>query len=73
MVAIPGSREHTIRNQSEHDALAYVVFAPGREMERFTRAADALVRGGGADPAELAALAERHGIRMTRPVPAISS
>src|SRR2546423_8880189 len=34
VVAIPGGREHTIRNESQSPARAYVVFAPGSEMER---------------------------------------
>jgi oxalate decarboxylase/phosphoglucose isomerase-like protein (cupin superfamily) len=70
VVAIPGGREHTIRNESGAEALAYVVFAPGDGMEGFMRAADELDP---ATPAEITALAERHGIRMTRPVPAIAA
>jgi hypothetical protein len=50
VVAIPGGREHTIRNESPTEALAYVVFAPGSEIERFMRAADALAPRGTADP-----------------------
>ena len=69
VVAIPRGREHTIRNESQAEARAYVVFAPGREIERFTRAANELADHGAADPAEVLVLAERHGIEMTRPVP----
>jgi hypothetical protein len=69
VVAIAGGREHTIRNESQEEALAYVVFAPGREVERFTRAADDLAGDGAAGPADLLMLAERHGIEMTGPVP----
>jgi oxalate decarboxylase/phosphoglucose isomerase-like protein (cupin superfamily) len=69
VVAIPGGREHTIRNESDAEALAYVVFAPGDEIERFTRAADELPAQGATGPADVAALAERHGIEMTRPLP----
>ena len=68
VVAIHGGREHTIRNESPEEARAYVVFAPGAEMERFVRAADGL--GAGAGPAEVLELADGHGIEMTRPVPA---
>jgi mannose-6-phosphate isomerase-like protein (cupin superfamily) len=69
VVAIPGGREHTIRNESQSPARAYVVFAPGREMERFARAADELTSQGTAEPTDVRALAERHGVEMTRPVP----
>ena len=61
VVHIPGGRAHTVRNESDADAHAYVVFTPGTEIERFMRAAGAL-----ADPAEVMALAERHGIEMLR-------
>ena len=59
VVHIPGGRAHTVRNESAADAHAYVVFTPGTEIERFMRAAGAL-----GDPADVMALAERHGIEM---------
>jgi mannose-6-phosphate isomerase-like protein (cupin superfamily) len=67
VVLIPGWAPHTIRNESDADASAFVVFTPGAEMERFMRAAAEL-----ADPAieEVLALAARHGVEMTGPVPA---
>ena len=34
VVAIPGGREHTIRNESRDEARAFVIFSPGAEMER---------------------------------------
>ena len=61
VVHIPGGRAHTVRNESATDAHAYVVFTPGSEIERFMRAAGALAAP---DPAEVMALAERHGIEM---------
>jgi oxalate decarboxylase/phosphoglucose isomerase-like protein (cupin superfamily) len=42
VVHIPGGRAHTVRNETDAEALAYVVFAPGAEMERFVRAGGAL-------------------------------
>jgi hypothetical protein len=66
-VTIPGGRAHTVRNESGAEVLAYVVFAPGAEMERFVRAAAALASPA---PAEVLALAERHGIEMAGPVAA---
>ena len=61
VVHIPGGRAHTVRNESDAEALAYVVFAPGTEMEQFVRAASELT-----DPGidEVVALAARHGIEM---------
>jgi len=61
VVNIPGGRAHTVRNETEAEARAYVVFAPGTEIERFMRAAGALTAPG---PAEVMALADRHGIEM---------
>jgi oxalate decarboxylase/phosphoglucose isomerase-like protein (cupin superfamily) len=70
VVHIPGGREHTIRNESPRDARAYVVFAPGREMEAFVRAAGDLAATGAPAIGAVLALAARHGVEMTRPVPA---
>ena len=61
VVNIPAGRAHTVRNESAAEAHAYVVFAPGTEIERFMRAAGALAAPG---PAEVMALAGRHGIEM---------
>ena len=61
VVHIPGGSAHTVRNESDADAHAYVVFTPGTEIERFMRAAGALAAPG---PAEITALAEQHGIEM---------
>jgi oxalate decarboxylase/phosphoglucose isomerase-like protein (cupin superfamily) len=64
VVPIPGGREHTIRNESAHEATAFAVFAPGAEMERFARAAAALEQP---EMDEVLRLAAEHGIEMTRP------
>jgi mannose-6-phosphate isomerase-like protein (cupin superfamily) len=69
VVHIGAGREHTIRNESDAEALAYVTFAPAGGIERFMRAAGAAAANGPPDPADVLALAERHGIEMTRPVP----
>ena len=66
VVHIPGGRSHTVRNESAADARAYVVFSPGAEMERFMRAAAQL---GAPSPADVIALAERHGIEFAGPAP----
>jgi mannose-6-phosphate isomerase-like protein (cupin superfamily) len=65
VVAIGERLEHTIRNESDDEAVATVVFAPGAPMERFARAAGEL---GSESPAEVLALAEAHGIEITRPI-----
>jgi len=57
VVHIPGGRAHTVRNESDADARAFVVFTPGAEIERFFRAAAAA-------PHEIAALAARHGVEF---------
>jgi mannose-6-phosphate isomerase-like protein (cupin superfamily) len=67
-VAIPGGREHTIRNESGADAVAFVVYAPGAEMEAFAIAA-AGIGAEGPPPAErVMAAAAEHGIEITRPL-----
>jgi mannose-6-phosphate isomerase-like protein (cupin superfamily) len=63
---IPGGHSHTVRNESGAEARAYVVFTPGTEMERFVRAAAALEAPA---PAEVVALAERHGVEFAGRVP----
>jgi oxalate decarboxylase/phosphoglucose isomerase-like protein (cupin superfamily) len=63
VVAIPGGREHTIRNESSEEARALAVFTPGAPMERFIRAAAALREP---DMGAVLALAADYGIDMTR-------
>lgn len=60
VVHIAGGRAHTIRNESDAEARAYVVFTPGDAMERFVRAAAAL--GPDARPPQILAVAQRHGV-----------
>jgi oxalate decarboxylase/phosphoglucose isomerase-like protein (cupin superfamily) len=72
VVHIPGGREHTIRNESDSAAEANVTFVPGEALEHFARAAAASAADGPPRIEDVLALAERHGIEMTRPVPAAS-
>ncbi len=72
VVHIPANRSHTVRNESAAEAVAYVVFAPGTDMERFLRAAGALAAEGPPRAADVVALAEQHGIVFTGPVPAVA-
>lgn len=73
VVAIPGGREHTVRNESGATAQALAVLAPGAAMERFARGAGELAgHGNDADPAEVLALAAASGIEITRPATAVA-
>ncbi len=69
VVHIPGGRAHTIRNESDDEAHAYVVFAPGTAIERFIRAAATLATTGTPEVEDVLALAEQHGIKTTGPLP----
>ena len=60
VVHIPGGMAHTVRNETDAAAQAFVVFTPGTEMERFVRAV-------AASPGDVVALAEEHGIEMLAP------
>lgn len=68
VVGIPGGREHTIRNESDRQARAFVVFSPAGEMEAFARAAGALAGAEHPSPAQILELAAAHGIEITRPL-----
>ena len=70
VVSLPGGTPHTVRNQSNADAVAFVVHAPGQVMEGFSRAAAAIATGGGTSIEDVLSLAERHGIEMLGPIPA---
>ena len=65
VIAIPGGREHTVRNETGDEAGAFVVLFPGAEMESFVRGAGAL---GAPRMEDVLALASAHGIEITRPV-----
>ena len=68
LVVIPSRREHTVRNESNEEVEATVVFSPGERMERFARAAAALADDRTPGPDEVFALAEAHGIEITRSI-----
>ena len=70
VVPLPGGTPHTVRNNSDKDAVAFVVHTPGRVMEGFSRAAAAIATGGGPSIEDVLSLAERHGIEMLGPIPA---
>ena len=70
VVPLPGGTPHTVRNNSDKDAVAFVVHTPGQVMEGFSRAAAAIATGGGPSIEDVLSLAERHGIEMLGPIPA---
>ena len=65
-VAIPGGREHTVRNESDAEALAFVVYSPGAPMEAFAREAAALAEAGPPPIERVFEVAAAHGIEITR-------
>jgi oxalate decarboxylase/phosphoglucose isomerase-like protein (cupin superfamily) len=67
-VAIAGRREHTIRNESGAEAVAFVVYAPGAGMEAFVRAAADLAAEGQPAIERVLGVAAEHGIEITRPL-----
>ena len=63
VVPIGAGLEHTVRNESDEEAEAVVVFSPGAPMERFARAAAEL-----ASEEDVIAGARAHGIEVTRSI-----
>jgi mannose-6-phosphate isomerase-like protein (cupin superfamily) len=68
VVPIGSGLEHTIRNESDEEAEAVVIFSPGEPMERFARAAGELGRDRVPAHDEVLALAQAHGIEITRSI-----
>jgi quercetin dioxygenase-like cupin family protein len=68
VVPIAGGLEHTVRNETDEEAEAIVLFTPGEQMERFARAAGELGRHRSPGQGEVLALAEAHGIEITRSI-----
>jgi quercetin dioxygenase-like cupin family protein len=69
IVPLAGGTPHTIRNETDADARAFVVHAPAAVMENFSYAAADLVASGKADMAAVLELASRSGVDMLGPVP----
>ena len=72
VVPLAGGTPHTVRNESETDAVAFVVHAPGPPMEKFTRAAAALAADGDPTMEAVLALAAEHGIELLGPIPELT-
>jgi mannose-6-phosphate isomerase-like protein (cupin superfamily) len=73
VVSLAGGTPHTIRNESDKDAVAFVVHAPAAPMEDFSRAAAALAAAGNPSVEAVLETAQRHGIEMLGPIPAAVS
>ena len=69
VVPLAGGTPHTIRNESDADAVAFFVHAPGEPMESFSRAAAALAADGPPSMESVLAIAQRHGIELLGPIP----
>ena len=67
VVPLAGGTPHTVRNESDADAVAFVVHAPGAPMEDFSRAAAALAADGSPSMEAVLAVAAQHGIETARP------
>jgi len=68
VVAIGAGLEHTVRNESDEEVEAVVVFSPGEPMERLARAAGDLGRAGAPAEDEVVAVARAHGTEITRSI-----
>ena len=69
VMPLAGGTPHTIRNESDEEAVAFGVHTPGRAMEGFSRAAAELAAGGEPSMAAVLEIAEDHGIELLGPVP----
>lgn len=70
VMPLAGGTPHTIRNETDRDAVAFSVHTPGEVMEGFTRAVVAVSADGPPAIEAVLAIAEQHGIEMLGPVPA---
>jgi mannose-6-phosphate isomerase-like protein (cupin superfamily) len=69
VVPLAGGVPHTIRNEGDRDAIAFVVHSPAAVMAGFSRAAAALADRGAPTMDDVLALAQRHGVELLGPAP----
>ena len=69
IVPLAGGSPHTVRNESDRPAVAFVVHAPGAPMEGFSRAVAAAAAAGPPDMATVLEIAAQNGIELLGPVP----
>jgi mannose-6-phosphate isomerase-like protein (cupin superfamily) len=75
VVPLRGGTPHTIRNEGDADATAFVVHSPAAVMEGFSRAVVALTLASPDAPptmAEVLEVAQRNGVELLGPVPALA-
>jgi len=75
VVTLAGGTPHTIRNEGDEDAVAFVVHSPAAVMEGFSRAVAAMAAESQGSPpsmGDVLAVAERHGVELLGPVPALA-
>lgn len=73
VMPLAGNTPQTIRNESDADAVAFVVHAPGAPMEGFSRPAAALAANGSPSMEAVLSIAAEHGIELLGPVPKMAS
>lgn len=69
VIPMTGGTPHNIRNESDADAVAFVVHSPGPVMEGFARAAARLAERGEVTMDEVLTVASEHGVELLGPVP----
>jgi mannose-6-phosphate isomerase-like protein (cupin superfamily) len=75
VVPLRGGTPHTVRNEGDIDATAFVVHSPAAVMEGFSRAAVALAAATPGVPPQMEdvlEVAQRHGVEMLGPVPVLT-
>jgi mannose-6-phosphate isomerase-like protein (cupin superfamily) len=72
VVALAGGTAHTVRNESDADASAFVVHAPGAPMENFSRAAATLPADQPPSMEAVLAIAQRQGMSCWDPYLSLS-
>jgi mannose-6-phosphate isomerase-like protein (cupin superfamily) len=70
VVPLAGGTPHTVRNESDCDAVAFVVHAPGAPHDGLVRAAAALAARGDTSMDAALKIATEFGIEMLGPIPA---
>ncbi|QJY45509.1 cupin domain-containing protein [Pseudonocardia broussonetiae] len=70
VVPLAGGVPHTFRNESDAEAVAFCVHAPGTAFEGFVRAGAALAAQGEPSMDQVLDIAARNGIELLGPIPA---
>jgi hypothetical protein len=73
VVPLAGGVPHTFRNESDVEAVAFCVHAPGTAFERFVRAGAALAARGEPTMEDVLEIAARNGIEMLGPIPTVET